>query len=74
MNLNRHQPLKANQQAFTIIELMIATTVVSVILLMVSIIMINIGGLYYKGFSQARTQDNLRSISDEVARQLAVRT
>jgi prepilin-type N-terminal cleavage/methylation domain-containing protein len=62
------KPLR--QKGFTIIELMIATAVFSTILLMVTVLMINIGNLYYKGVNQARVQDNVRSISDEVSQQL----
>ncbi len=60
----------SKQQGFTIIELMIATTVVSVILVMTTVIMISIGKLYYKGISQARVQDDVRAITDEIAQQL----
>lgn len=56
------------QKGFTIIELMIATAVLSVILVMVTIVMVNIGSLYYKGINQARVQDDARSIADEATR------
>lgn len=59
-----------NQKGFTIIELLIATTVVSVILLMVSIMMVNMGNLYYKGISQAHAQDTVRDVTDEIAQHL----
>jgi prepilin-type N-terminal cleavage/methylation domain-containing protein len=62
--------LQRNQNGFTIIELMIATSVLSVILVLVTILMMSIGNLYYKGVNQARTQDNVRSISDELGQQL----
>lgn len=55
---------------FTIIELMIATAVLSILLVMVTVMMVSIGKLYYKGINQARIQDNVRSLSDEVARHL----
>jgi prepilin-type N-terminal cleavage/methylation domain-containing protein len=58
------------QKGFTIVELMIATTVLSVILLLVTVMMISIGNLFSKGVNQARVQDNVRSISDEFAQQL----
>src|SRR5689334_11132650 len=66
--MNRPKPLR--QKGFTIIELMIATAILSTILLLVTVLMINIGNLYYKGINQARVQDNVRSISDEVAQHL----
>lgn len=62
------KPLR--QQGFTIIELMIATAVLSTILLLVTVLMINIGHLYYKGINQARVQSNVRTVADEVAQQL----
>jgi prepilin-type N-terminal cleavage/methylation domain-containing protein len=61
---------RLNQKAFTIIELMIATSVLSTILLLVTVMMINIGNLYYKGINQARVQDDVRSISDELGQHL----
>lgn len=60
----------SGQHGFTIIELMIATTVLSVILLMVTFVMVGIGNLYYKGFNQARVQDNVRTVTDELAQKL----
>lgn len=61
---------KLNRQGFTIIELMIATIIVSVILVFVSTVMIGIGRIYYKGINQNRVQDNARAINDEVSQQL----
>ncbi len=58
------------QQGFTIVELMIATAVLSTILLLVTALMLNIGHLYYKGVNQARVQSNVRTVTDEVAQQL----
>jgi prepilin-type N-terminal cleavage/methylation domain-containing protein len=62
--------LYSNQKGFTIIELMIATTVLSVILVLVTVLMISIGNLYYKGVSQARVQDDVRSTADELGQHL----
>jgi prepilin-type N-terminal cleavage/methylation domain-containing protein len=59
-----------NQKAFTIVELMIATAILSVILILVTAMMIGIGNLYYKGSSQAEIQDNIRSITDTIAQDL----
>lgn len=59
-----------SEQGFTIIELLIATTVLSMILLLVTTMMIGIGNLYYKGINQARVQDNVRSVTDEVSQYL----
>jgi prepilin-type N-terminal cleavage/methylation domain-containing protein len=62
--------LKKDDRGFTIIELMIATAVLSVMLLLVTVVMLNIGVLYYKGISQSRVQDDTRSIMDEISQQL----
>lgn len=61
---------RKSQAGFTIIELMIATAVLSTILVLVTAMMIKVGNLYYKGISQARTQDNARAITDELAQHL----
>jgi prepilin-type N-terminal cleavage/methylation domain-containing protein len=57
-------------KGFTIIELMIATSVFSVILLIASSGVIQIGRLYYKGVTQARVQETARNISEEISRSL----
>lgn len=61
---------KSKEAGFTIIELMIATAVLSTIILLVTFLMININNLYYKGINQSRVQDNARSIVDDVASHL----
>lgn len=67
----RHLRIRpAGEKGFTIIELMIATSVLSVMLVMTTIMMINIGNLYYKGINQARIQDNVRAITDELSKHL----
>lgn len=63
-------PRRLRQHGFTIVELMIATAVLSTILLLVTVLMVNIGRLYYKGINQARVQSNVRTVADEVAQQL----
>lgn len=59
-----------SQKGFTIIELLIATTVFSVVLLIVSTGIVRIGQAYYKGIIQNRTQEVARSISEEVSRSI----
>ena len=54
-------------RGFTIIELMIATTVFSVILLIATMALIQIGRIYYKGVLSSKTQNVARGIIDEVA-------
>ena len=66
----RFNSIKHQQRGFTILELMIATTVLAVMLVLVSAMMIAIGNLYYKGVSQARIQADTRSIVDDLAQHL----
>lgn len=60
----------SGEQGFTIVELMIATTVLSVILLLVTVMMTNIGNLYYKGVNQSRLQDDVRNVTSEISQHL----
>jgi prepilin-type N-terminal cleavage/methylation domain-containing protein len=68
--MSRRLSRSSNQRGFTIIELMIATTVLSVILLLVTTMMISIGNLFYKGVNQSRIQDNVSNIADEISQRL----
>jgi prepilin-type N-terminal cleavage/methylation domain-containing protein len=60
------QRAKTNQSGFTIIELLIATLVFSMILLMVTIGVIQITRVYYKGITEANTQNTARAVMDEI--------
>lgn len=55
---------------FTIIELLIATSVFSVILLVLTAGIIQIGRVYYKGITSAQTQATARSIIDAVSQDI----
>jgi len=61
---------RSNIKGFTMIELMIATAVFSVILLVVLASITQIGRIYYKGISVSRTQEATRSIVDRIAEQI----
>lgn len=61
-------PLKRHQGGFTLIELMIATMIFSVILLGATVAVIQIGRMYYKGVVMSRTQEIARRTIDEVSR------
>jgi prepilin-type N-terminal cleavage/methylation domain-containing protein len=58
------------QAGFTIVELMIATTVLAVILLLVTVMMTNIGNLYYRGVNQSRLQDDVRTVTGQISQNL----
>jgi len=62
--------MKLNQKGFTVIELMIATTVFSVILLLCTYGILSVGRMYYKGITSARTQEAARLIIEEVSRDI----
>lgn len=61
---------QTSQKGFTIIELLIATTVFSVILLIASAAIIQIGRVYYKGLISTKTQETARSVMENVSRDL----
>lgn len=61
---------KSSQSGFTIVELLIATTVFSTILLVATSGIIHIGKIYYRGVVTARTQETARSIIDDVSRSI----
>jgi len=61
---------RLNKTGFTIVELMIATSILSVILVTVTVVMVGIGNLYYKGINQINIQDTTRNISDEISQKL----
>lgn len=56
----------SQQSGFTIIELMIATTIFSVVLLLCTFGLAKIGQTYYKGVISSRTQTATRNISDNL--------
>lgn len=59
-----------NQKGFTIVELIIASAVFSMVLLVVVFGMLQIARVYYKGVTLMRTQENARSIIDEISRDI----
>lgn len=57
-----------NSRGFTIIELMIATTVFAITLVVVTTGIIRIGQAYYKGRIQSATQEVTRTASEDISR------
>lgn len=57
-----------NRAGFTIVELMIASAVFSVVLLVCASGLIQIGRVYYKGITSSQTQESARSIMDDISR------
>ncbi len=62
--------LKNNQKAFTIIELLIASTVFSMIILGACAAIIQMSRLYYKGIILSRTQTTGRNLAEAIAREI----
>lgn len=62
--------LRNIQHGFTIVELMIAITVLSTVLLIVTIGITRIGQTYYRGIAQTNTQQAARSILDDVSQSI----
>lgn len=60
--------IKKRQAGFTIIELMIATTIFSIILVVATSGVIAIGRMYYKGITSSKTQETTRFIMEEISR------
>ncbi len=57
---------KKNQRGFTILELLIATMIFSVILLLCAYGMVRIGRIYSRGITTSKTQAAARTASDDV--------
>src|SRR5689334_15673116 len=55
-----------SQSGFTIVELLIATAVFSLVLLVVTAGIIRMGQAYYKGITMSRIQETTRTVSQEV--------
>jgi len=59
-----------SQKGFTLVELMIATMVFSLVLLMVTFAILQITRVYFKGVTESNTQNTARSIMDTVAQSI----
>lgn len=62
--------LNTKKSGFTIVELLIAITIFSAVLLLISIVMMNIGRTYLKGFTSTKTQATSRSIMDSISQDI----
>ena len=61
----KHQP-NSNQNGFTIIELMFATIIFATVMILLLASFLQIGRMFYKGISMARTQDAARAVVDNI--------
>ncbi|HEX8183046.1 MAG TPA: prepilin-type N-terminal cleavage/methylation domain-containing protein [Candidatus Saccharimonadales bacterium] len=68
--LSSHQSTRTRQAGFTIIELLIATSVFSVMLIVITAAVLQFSRQYYKGVISSSTQATTRALIDEVNRSL----
>ena len=66
----RLSPQNPTETGFTIIELMIALSILSLVLLLSTIGIVQIGKLYSKGMIQVNTQNAARNIMNNIASQI----
>jgi prepilin-type N-terminal cleavage/methylation domain-containing protein len=59
--------MSRRESGFTIIELMVATLIFSVVLLLVTAGILQVSRMYYKGLTEASTQNAARSIIDSAS-------
>lgn len=59
-----------NQKGFTIIELLVASVIFSVVLLGATTVIIQIGRMYYKSITSTRTQETSRAVMENISRDL----
>ena len=72
--MNYLWPKNNKQEGFTIIELVIATAVFSVVLLIATVAVIMVTNSYVKGDVQAETQDTARSILTTISQDIQFNT
>lgn len=61
------------QDGFTVIELLVAMAVFSTVLIVVTVALMQIGNMYYKGVNSIKTQETARDIVSTVSEQLQFR-
>ena len=60
--------IRTSNKGFTIVELLIATTILTTVLVSASFVLVQVGRLYYKGNITAKTQQATRNIVDSISR------
>jgi prepilin-type N-terminal cleavage/methylation domain-containing protein len=65
--MNNTRTTKNNKKGFTIVELMIATVIFSLIMVMCLTGMVQVSRAYYKGITHSRTQEAARLLMDEIS-------
>ena len=60
----------SSQKGFTIVELMISTAIFSTVLLVILTAVTQIGRMYYKGITTAKTQEVARTVVERVSQEI----
>ena len=68
--MRRVRNLAGKNQGFTIVELLVALAVFSVVLVVVTAAIIQVSRVYYKGVTEASVQDTARNIMDTVSQSI----
>lgn len=62
--------IRTREGGFTVVELMIATLVFSVILLLLTSAMLRLGHMYYKGIASTKVQEVSRSVMEDISQSI----
>lgn len=68
--MKRISAKNTQSKGFTIVELMIATAVFSVLLIVITVGILQISRVYYKGVTEANTQNTVRQIADTISQSI----
>lgn len=68
VRIENYKQVKNHQGGFTILELIIATSIFAITLLVVTTGIMRIGQAYYKGRIQSATQEAARNVSEDIAK------
>lgn len=69
-NTNQISTLRKESEGFTIIELLVATSVFSVVLLALMFGVVQISHIYYKGITESNTQNTARNILNDISQSI----
>lgn len=67
---NKRRGLIHQQAGFTIIELLVATLVFSMVLILIAVGVLQFNHAYYSGITQTQTQNTARSILEEISQDI----
>lgn len=68
--MKKYNKISKNKKGFTIVELMIATVIFSMIMLICLTAMVQVSRAYYKGITHSKTQEAARLLMDEISQNI----